>query len=204
MSTEIQAPKADPHLVLTDDHRYFYGAVEVPGVTNILAKAGLVDFDAPWFTEEARRRGTDLHAWCRRVNDGTIDWDGIPEDMLAEVEGYANWKDTAGFEVLGCEEPLYHPTRKYAGTYDTRGRIADAPSVLIDLKRGVAVPAVGVQLAGYAFLLEAEHRILSMTCKRYALHSLSRGRARVKEFTDRSDYDVFLSALNLFHWKARH
>jgi hypothetical protein len=169
-----------------------------------MASVGLVDYSGPWFSDEAKQRGSSLHAWCKQINAGTIEWDTIPPDRLAEVEAYANWRELSNFTALGYEEPLYHPTRHFCGTYDIWGKLGDGSEVVIDIKRGDASWATGVQLCGYAYLLDAAGFGHATLFKRYALHSLSGGRAKPKEFTDRTHFDTFLAALTIAHAKERN
>ena len=47
-----------------NEHRYWIGDMELHGVTSIMQRLGLVNFHAPWYTDEARDRGVVLHACC--------------------------------------------------------------------------------------------------------------------------------------------
>lgn len=202
--TEHPASKAS--LVLTPDHRYLVDGREVPGVTAVLVANSLVDYSGPWFTPEAKQRGADLHAFCALVNDGTIDWDGVPFEILPEVESYADWKAASGFVPVGIEQPLYSRQHGFAGTPDLYGRLGgNGQVVVVDLKRGAAMAAVALQLSGYAMLLEDQALSFARIIGRYALTRIGSGKARVLPFDQHGEHMAdFLAALRLYHnWRRK-
>jgi hypothetical protein len=88
-----------------------------------------------------------------------------------------------------------------AGTVDLYGTFRDRTKGVVDLKSGAVGNWVGIQTAGYAFLLNpfAQFSVRS-TFRRFGL-SLANGVPKLKEFTDDSDYHVWFSAVSVFNWK---
>lgn len=145
-------------------HRYFIDGVEVPSVTRILkhpkARAALlqigiksVEPDAPWMTEEARERGTDVHALTERADDGWLD---EPVDPIARgrLDAYRRFVAEQDVEILESEQQVYcaDAGEEYAGTFDRVLRLRRTGSIyVVDLKPNPS-EWHRVQLGAYARL----------------------------------------------------
>ena len=70
------------------------------------------------------------------------------------------------------------------------------------LPRSVQNLATGVQTAAYSAALPQDRR--KKERRRYALQLKGDGTYRLHPFTERTDFDVFVSCLNLYGWKTRH
>jgi len=171
-----------------DEHRYWIGDMELHGVTSIMQRLGLVNYSAPWYTDEARERGVILHACCAQVDQDKLDWGEVPLEMYDEVVAYYSWKQRSGFKVKQTEKELASRVYYYAGTPDAWGTIDDLP-VVIDRKRGTANKATRWQLAGYAQLVAEDTGIPAKSIRRIVLDKLSSGTVNIIEY-DNNEADL--------------
>ena len=99
-------------------HIYRYNGEIVPGTTQILRESGWLNFDAPYYTPEARRLGEVLHENCQLIDEGDLDWKSVDPQVLPDVENYKKWRDKERIKTLFSERPLYSNRYRYAGTPD--------------------------------------------------------------------------------------
>jgi hypothetical protein len=105
-------------------HRYFIGDVEVPSVTRILQCAGEVKTAGPWYTIEARERGSKLHALTVEYDAGRLDeadldlLDGIDPLVGGRLRAWIRFRREQAPEILESEQQLYDEEYGYAGTTD--------------------------------------------------------------------------------------
>jgi len=171
-----------------DEHRYWIGDMELHGVTSIMQRLGLVNYDAPWFTEEARNRGIVLDACCSLVDQDKLDWGEVPLDLYEEVVAYYSWKVRSGLKVQNSQKPRASLIYYFAGMDDVDGLLDGLPCV-IDRKRGVAHKATRWQLSGYAQLIAEDTGIPAKSIRRFALHKLSTHTAHIIEY-DNNESDL--------------
>jgi hypothetical protein len=131
-----------------DTHTFWRDGQRVLSVTQILQRCR---FTSPWWTAEARARGTRVHqalAVLTREGDAAAQA-GLRGSDLRYYEAGRTALTTFGIEVLGAEELVDGTT--YAGWLDLRCRLRgqDLP-VVIDFKSGRAAPWTPLQLAAYA------------------------------------------------------
>ncbi len=162
--------------------------MELHGVTSIMQRLALVNYSAPWFTDEARERGKVLHACCALVDEDKLNWGDVPLDMYEEVVAYYAWKQRNQFKATATEKILHSSAYYYAGTPDVYGYLDDLPAV-IDRKRGVANKATRWQLSGYAQLVAEETGIPAKSIRRLALHKLTTHTAHIIEY-DNNEGDL--------------
>ena len=134
--------------------------VEVPSVTSVLKRCGLITpaEQARW-TEAARARGIRVHRalyLLQRQSDDAALFTLEPED-IAYYEAGKLALNTFGIDVLAVEELV--DGESYAGWLDLRCRLrGESLPVVLDFKSG-SVPAYApLQLSGYAAPLDAQHR----------------------------------------------
>lgn len=169
-------------------HRYWLGDMELPSVTKIMQRLGLVNYDAPWYSEEARHRGVVLDACCSLVDQNNLDWGSVPGELYDEVVAYYSWKQRSGFKVSNSQKPRGSLCYYFAGTDDVDGILNGFPCV-IDRKRGVAHKATRWQLSGYAQLIAEETGIPAKSIRRIALDKFSSGRVNLLEY-DNNESDL--------------
>lgn len=172
-------------------HRYRLGTRDLISVTQALTEAGLVE--TSWFTPEAARRGTALHAAVQLY----LETEAVPTDdsLKPFFDAYLNFHLDAGFVASASEERVCDPLLGYAGTLDLCGCFAHLDhsshgSDLIDIKTGHVPEWVGYQTAAYA-------RLLPEVRRRWVLNLRADGTYRLQALTNRTDERVFIAALTV-------
>lgn len=171
-------------------HRHFYEGRELLGVTSVLKAVGLISTD--WFSDEAARRGTCVHAAAEAIDRGTFQPATLDPSLVGYIRAYERF--LAECRVGPCvliEEQLADPVLGYAGIVDRVRLVRDRLS-LIDLKTGGEARWHGYQLAAY----EAMARLrLGCVLPRYGLYLQVDGTYRVRQYADRTDWTIFRAAL---------
>jgi hypothetical protein len=175
----------------------------VPNVSSILEPLQLYDFeDNPFITPEileaARDFGQNVHMACHLFNMGELDEEGLDPALMPYLFGWKSFLQESGCTITHSEEIVYNRQAGYAGTLDARGILAKK-RWLIDIKSGAVPWTVGFQTAAYQEALPAGER----PRQRMAVQLLASGRYRIHEQKDAGDYQIFLSALNIWKAKAR-
>ncbi len=168
-------------------------AAELPHVTAILHRAGLVD--TTWFTGEMRDRGSALHAATQFLEEKDLDWSSLPASILARLRQYQKFLDELNPEVLAIEEAVENQALRYCGRLDRRLRIGGREGIL-DIKGPSQAPWQAVQVAMYA-------ACFPRPLARWTLH-LSDERYQLIEHRDRDDWNVAKAAMVIAAWKEKH
>ena len=195
MTTTLdQAPALtfDPQL-----HAYQLDGRELPSVTTVLQRAGLVD--GAWFTEQATLRGTYVHLATELHAAGTLDPDSVDPVVQPYLDAYMRFLRESGAVWAAVEQRLGDDVLGYAGTIDRVGSIGDQP-VIVDIKTGPPQPWHALQLAAYLQLVKRRWA----PWQRYGLWLQKNGSYRLKHYSGRSDYSVFQAALTLAQFKEAH
>ncbi|MHB8109695.1 MAG: PD-(D/E)XK nuclease family protein [Syntrophorhabdaceae bacterium] len=184
-----------PEFIFNDDqHLYTLDERPLPSVTGILKSEGFID--DTWFTEDARLRGTYVHMACHLHDMRTLDEDGLDDALRPYLDGYIRFKAETGFTVIESEIPRYHPQYLFAGTPDKIGMMNNSDTV-IDLKSGILSPWTALQTAAYELFFDRP-------MKRFGVQLTDEGKYKMIPFTDRTDRNIFLSALACRNWKINH
>lgn len=184
-----------PELIFDKErHVYSVNGRVLPSVTGILKAEGFID--DTWFTEDARLRGTYVHLACHLYDMGTLDENELDPALRPYLNGYIRFKADTGFEVVESEVPRYHEQYLFAGTPDKIGVMAKADT-LIDLKSGLVSPWTALQTAAYELTLDRP-------MKRFGVQLTDDGKYKMIPFQDRTDRNIFLSALAVHNWKINH
>jgi len=191
-------------LVRDDQHRYWLGKRRLQGVTTILSALNFTNYDGPWFTKEALERGSILHDCIQMVNEDDDYWKSVDQDILVEVEAYAEWKEKTGFKPLLVEEMMYSELYSFAGTPDAFGVFPGGNYALPDWKRGVPEKAVRFQLAFYVLLVCEHYKRLGEVIYphqigRYTLGSIGTGKPKMICYDDRNDIRAAQSIVASYH-----
>lgn len=174
-------------------HVYRYDGRVVPSVTQILDPLQELDGVPRAILEAAREFGSHVHLACHLLNIGKLDLDTLDEALVPYVADWQSCLTQTGMTVIESETRLYNRHLGYAGTPDS---IVEwqRTSWVVDLKSGVVPWTVGAQLAAYqhARPIRPRRRLcVQLTGNGYKLH----------EQKDLADFNLFLSALNIY--KAR-
>lgn len=190
------------------EHLYRLDGQVIPSVTQVLKP--LYDFSmvAPEVLERKRLIGTAVHRAIELSIMGDLDESTIAPEWAGYLNGWKRFLDEARIhpaDIGEPEKPLAHATYRFAGTPDIPICIERRWGVL-DLKTAEALhPAWALQAAAYQELMNAntpkgQRRIED----RYTLQLRENGSYRLERYTDRNDFNVFLSLLTVKRWQEKH
>jgi hypothetical protein len=187
-----------------DSHTYtdHEGRV-VPGVTSVLEPLQLYDFEEnPFITPEiltaARDFGRHVHLAVHLFNMGTLDEIELDRPLVPYLSAWKAFLLETGCIITHSEQMVHNLRYGYAGTLDSRGLLTKK-RWLVDVKSGAVPWTVGYQTAGYQEALPSDERPKNRLC----VQLLPNGRYKIHELKDAGDFQIFLSALNIFKAKAR-
>ena len=190
-------------------HEYWLEGDRLPSVSEIIAP--LVDYSM--VPEDrlafAKDRGTAVHKACELDDLGTLDESSVDEEhVLPYLQAYRKFRTECEFEPEIIERPYYCKTLRVAGTPDRGGTMLLPSSTgrkrrvtaVVDLKTVAEMkPVIGVQLAGYALLMERNGFVPEA---RIGLQLRKDGTYRVRTFGN--EVPTFLSLRNLWSWRQKH
>jgi hypothetical protein len=165
---------------------------EYPHVTAILQASGLVD--TSWFTDEARDRGSALHAAAHFLDEGDLDWESVDPSVLPRLRQYQKFLEEVKPEILSIEESVVNETLLYCGRLDRRVRIGGREGVL-DIKSPYRAAWQALQVAMYG-------ACFPRPLARWTLH-LSDERYQLIEHKNRGDWSVAKAAITIAAWKEK-
>jgi hypothetical protein len=198
--------------LLFDDraHRYELDGVEVPSVTQILTRSGLIDFSQiPQFIRDAAlERGRAVHQAIHYFNERDLDVAAFERDFPAYAMYLRAWM---GF----CEQRRFVPVlnehrvasrrHQFAGTADSFG-VLDGTAVLLDFKTGRPADVAGdLQTAAYlscAFEWAADDDALQSfvaahpVIRRCAVQLKRDGTFAVESYASPTDFRDFLTLVS--------
>lgn len=191
-------------------HRYTHRDQQrpIPGVSSIINPVIGQDFSFvdPDKLAAAAALGTRVHDIIRQdILAGMMDRGGVFCDTVEELGYYEAWREfvtLSGFEPIYSEHLVYSAQYDYAGQLDLFGRL-NGRLILPDIKRVNAVSrTAGVQTAGYLqALLEMYPAYAKEQIDRCVLHLRPGSKWQLVPFNAKTDFRIFLSALNIHHWK---
>ena len=156
--------------------------------------------------EVARQRGVAVHKMVELDSKGDLDEDKLPDWMRPVLVKWRLFLAESGFKLLESEYRVYSSYYKYAGTFDLFGVLRDH-HVLIDIKRSFfAGPVIGMQTAAYSRALSEDELlddVVMKNTKRYALRLNETGPYRLEQYTDKNDFQNFLTCLNFFRLQEK-
>ncbi|WP_434033677.1 PD-(D/E)XK nuclease family protein [Cupriavidus sp. a3] len=182
-------------------HTYTVDGERIPSVTQILAPLNDLSFIKPDVLAYKRQLGTAVHKATELYDQGELDESTVPEVVQPYLDAWIRLRTELPFEILGMEERVYHPSHRYAGTYD-RLVLLDGKRCVWDLKTGGMFPSYGPQTAAYKNAVEkvSGKRVEG----RYTVELRDDGTYRLHEMTDPDDWPTFLGCLALHRFKTKH
>ena len=179
-------------------HTYTRDGVRVPGISEIIQSAGMVD--DKWFTEYSRDRGSMAHLACQLHDEDDLDESTLDPVIRPYLEAWKKFRADTCFNPELIERKLYHPVYGYAGTLDRYGLFNDYKSV-IELKSGLISAVTGLQLAAQGMLLEANGYEVQ---KRFALQIKKDGAYKLTPYNDANARVVFLACVTAHNFKTQN
>lgn len=181
-------------------HVYTVDGDRVPHVTEIIAAARA--FTPNEYAQFYAERGSAVHYVCRLDDEGDLDESTMNDAVKPYLEGWRKFKAESGFDFSGVEIECQKHSKVlgFAGTIDRFLNHKEQP-IVIDIKTGVVHPATGLQLAGYALLID--HMMYGT--KRIAVHLSKEGNYKINEYADHlGDRSAFLACLTVVNWKRKN
>ncbi len=175
-------------------HTYTVDGQVVPSVTQVLKSAGLID--DRWFNEGARDRGRIVAIAIELHSKNNLQY--VPDGYQGYVDAWEMFRADTGYVPREIEQPRCNEVLGYAGTPDSEGDLWELPTV-IDVKTGCDVPHYPLQTSGYSgfYRMGSRHA-------RYCLFLKDNGKYKLRQHNNPRDWDVFLAALKIAHWKREH
>jgi hypothetical protein len=192
-------------------HRYTVDGEHVPNVTSILAPLSAYSAAIPAAVLANKAAiGQAVHRAAELLNDGALDWSSLHEVIRPYAEAYARFREERDFAPVLTEARVWHPMLRFAGTLDSLGMLRGEPA-LVDLKATVdLMPTVGPQTAAYREATIADPQLsddiqeVARRARRWCLQLGADGQYRLTPCDDPNDWRVFLSALTIHTFKAKH
>lgn len=180
-------------------HSYHAGHRRVPGVTSVLQQIDELDGIPREFLEAAARFGTHVHLATHLFDTGQLDEPSLDRALVPYLDGWRRFLHDSRARVIESERRVYHERLGFAGTLDKVVEWHDLPDV-IDIKSGAAVlRSVRPQTAAYREARMSEGDI-KLSKSRYCVHLTKDGKYKVHRYRDPSDFNIFLSCLNIHRW----
>jgi hypothetical protein len=151
----------------------------------------------PFWTKEGREAGQATHKAIQYYAEGDLDYDSLDEATKPRLDAYVKFRQEMQFKPDLIEQPLYHPTYRYAGIPDA----VQIGRVICDFKNGPHLPQHALQLAAYANLLPNPLRY-----ERWTVQLLHTGKYKLEPYPKQemtADFNVFLSMMNSYNWRLR-
>jgi hypothetical protein len=191
-------------------HRYTLDGVEVPSVTGVLKRAGLIDFSAiPIHTlAVALERGRVVHQALHYYNEHDLDVEQFARDFpewAGYVRGWITFCEQRHFVPMLSEYRVASRRHQFAGTADCFGEL-DGLGVLVDFATGRPQDvSKDLQTAAYLALAHEsalEDPILAAfldahpVVRRYAVALRKDGGFTLHAYDNAGDFRTFLTLLD--------
>jgi hypothetical protein len=176
-------------------HVYRLNGEKLISVTTVLREAKLFDYKGS-DGGMAMDRGTAVHEATEHLDKGDFKKAREINPITGYVDAWEKFRADTGVEILGIEEPVYHPIYLYAGMTDRRVLWKGKEGV-IDIKTGIRAPWHCIQTMAYA-------KTYNRPLLRFSLYVDRKGDYYLDEHKDPGDWDVFRSALAIVNWKRRN
>ena len=179
-----------------EKHEYKLDGVKIPSVTQIISAVngniwGMIDAET---MEIACQRGTAVHTITELHDKGTLDIDTIDPALTGYHEAYLKFLKECNpvWDLIECK--VHSGPFRYAGTLDRTGTLG-GKNIILDIKSGVKNTWTGCQLAAYDKALND-----GILRKRYGLYLSKNGKYKLEPYTNTTDWNIFLSALNIWNF----
>ena len=184
-------------LTRDDEHRYFLGRLELPGVTTVLETLGLRD---KYPHSNAPREGTAVHLATALHDQGELE--RVGPALEPYLDEYKRFLAMYHPEFLRIEQMLYHPVLMYACQIDREAIITGKRFVIyLKLSDYKVARCTDLQTMAYAVLVSNRPEdALSIT--RAAVRLSSKGKdPHVTIFEDNeTSLRAWLGAVDLYRW----
>jgi|GEM_PF-5481690 len=170
-------------IIITEDHKYMNGDIEIPGVTTVLQDVGIINY-GPFVTTG---KGTRLHKIIELYRTGQLNWETISDEEIEYIQRFDQL--TGKYEFAEYEKQLYNPVYHYAGTCDFSFGLW-----IGELKTGKPEAWHLLQLAAYCYIEKKAGVLIYPGLKRNP----------IREYTFpelKEAFKHFLCALDVYNYK---
>lgn len=177
-------------------HEYRCGGVRWPSVTQVCDYLQELDGIPVHYLQAAAAFGRNVHYACHLHNVGALDYGALDSELKPYVDAWRAFLKDTGAVVIASEKIVWNHRLQYAGTLDSKCIIRRRRE-LVDIKSTADMPrTVGPQVAAYA---EADEPGI----RRRVVRLKPDGTYDSQLLTKKTDFNLFLSALNVFNFKHR-
>lgn len=181
-------------------HTYRADGVVVPSVTQVLAGLHTFAHVAPDVLSAAALRGSNVHMACQFLDEDALDESQFTGEELSYLEGWKAFLADHQPNWSAIEVPFHNRSYGYCGTPDRIGNMlldGTRHNVVIDIKTAAAShPTWSLQTAGYA---QGDR-----TMRRFTVQLSPAGAYKMIEWTDSSDWPIFVAAVTLNRWTRKN
>lgn len=180
-------------------HTYYLDGVIVPSVTQILYRAGLINFSYV-DTETLRQKadiGTKVHTACQMWDDDELDEETLHPVLAGYLDSWKKFREMTGFIPDVHEKMVISRRYKFGGTMDVVGMIGK-DRTLVDIKTGCKTKAHPIQTAAYQLLFE--DCLGTRINKRMSVYLSAKGLPNICPHEDKRDKYIFLGYLAKGGW----
>ena len=178
------------------EHAYYLDGKRIPSITQLLDAGGLVN-GAAYFTEESRRRGTEVHQLCADYDMGALDPLTVTSNrrpyLMAYVAACSALKPT--WDAI--EEADVHPAHGFAGRTDRVGFVLNRQTVA-EIKSAAKAKHHAIQTALQAVLASVRWPLPAEHWQRLVVYVKPSGKFSVERHEDRRDFDVAMDLIRRF------
>ncbi len=178
-------------------HTYRHDGRVIPGVTNTIKSAGMMDFHGD--ATEARERGRAVHMICELWDTSTLNTERVSDDLRGYLDAWIKFRTEANVShIEWCGDELASKTFTFAGRIDRLVSFRESPlEYILDIKSGQQASWHRIQTAAYELLRGVKNPI------RYCVYLRKDGTFKLVEHDKYSeDIAVFNAAMVILQWKA--
>lgn len=193
------------------DHAYFLDGVRIPNVTKVTDALSSYAGIPLEVLQRKAEIGDAVHFATELDDANDLDDSSLPEEIRGYVYAWRAFKSNTAFLSLVAERRVWSDRYKFAGTLDRIGVFGRLKGVkptarcLIDIKTTYdLLPAVAPQLAAYQVAWNERAPKDEQVHRRFACQLKTDGSYRLEEFSDPTDWSVFLSVMTVEAFKKRH
>jgi len=190
-------------------HAYTWNGAPVVNVTRICGMLNSYAGIPADVLARAADRGDAVHFATELYDEDDLDLSSLPSEVSGYVAGWIRFREDTGFRPSHSEQRVYSERYRFAGTLDRVGSfhglkaVRPSDACIVDIKAtATLMPVVGPQTAAYAQAFEETCGIKAK--HRFAVQLKPDGTYNLEKLTEPADLSVFLSALSVYAWRARH
>lgn len=182
------------------EHVYSVNGRTLPSVTQVLNTQFPLNVPQDRL-EFARALGKEIHYTTELYDRDKLDISSVDLRVMPYLEAWMKFRREMSCKIVEVEKQVHHSMLNFAGTLD-RVLLMLGARCIVDLKRPLLTARVGVQLAAYQAAYNASAP--DPATRRFGIQLRNDGQYRLKEYSDPSDWSIFVSSLSIFNWRQRH